>query len=86
MARITEKQLQTLKNKVAARHGLSSSHSEAKEKGHEFYVILDNCPHYGGYRLNAKYLDNGREGGVFGFSGECSRISASQMFERLNSL
>lgn len=66
--------------------GEATSREQAKEKGHERYLYLQNAPSYGGWRLVNVGVNNGAHYGAFGGNGCEPRLKYKEMVIKLEGI
>ena|SRR5690242_16229240 len=82
----TQKELQSMLDQIAVLSGLASSREQAEEIGVDKYLFLEYASSYGGYRVVNVGIKNGAHYGAFGGNGCESRISAKEMYQKLDGI
>ncbi len=78
--------LNYLLKQIAEITGDATSREQAKEKGHERYLYLENTPAYGGWRLINVGVNNGAHYGAFGGNACEQRLKYKVMVIKLESI
>lgn len=81
-----EQHLKSLLNDIAEITGEATTREQAKEKGHERYLYLENASVYGGWRLVSVGVNNGAHYGAFGNNGCESRLKYKEMVIKLEGI
>lgn len=86
MKRITEKHLTELLQEVADYSNNATSKKDAVNMGKGYFLAFEYASEYGGWRLIGVNAENGGHLGVFGYSASEGRISAKEMYIRLEGI
>lgn len=87
MKKLTKSQiLENLLKEIGQLTGMAVSSDEAKEKGLDKFLFIENAPVYGGYRLINVKLDNGAHCGAFGGNGCEARMKFKEFKTKLESI
>lgn len=78
--------LNNLLASIAEITGECISREQAKEKGHERYLFLENASVYGGWRLVNVGVNNGAHYGAFGGNGCEARLKYKEMVIKLEGI
>jgi hypothetical protein len=81
-----EQHLNSLLNDIAEITGEATTKEQAKLKGHERYLSLENAPVYGGWRLISVGVNNGAHYGAFGENGCEARLKYKLMVIKLEGI
>jgi hypothetical protein len=81
-----EQHLNQLLTHIAALTGECTSKDQAKEKGYERYLQLENAPSYGGWRLVNVGVNNGAHYGAFSGNGCEPRLKYKVMVVKLEGI
>jgi hypothetical protein len=84
--RTTTKELNDLVKQLADLTGMSNTREAAIKAGQDKYLLLENAPIYGGWRLVSIGVKNGAHYGAFGGNGCESRLKAYEMAIKLRAL
>lgn len=87
MKKLTKGQiLESLLKEIGTLTGLATSSEEAKTKGLDKYLFIENAPVYGGYRLINVKMDSGAHCGAFGGNGCEARMKFQEFKTKLESI
>lgn len=78
--------LNQLLNHIAKITGEATSREQAKEKGHERFLYLENASVYGGWRLITVGVNNGAHYGAFGGNACEPRLKYKEMVIKLEGI
>lgn len=78
--------LKNLLESIAEITGEATNQEQAKEKGHERYLFLENASAYGGWRLVNVGVNNGAHYGAFGGNGCEARLKYKEMVIKLEGI